>query len=220
MNLFCLLWTPLFYLFWVSLRPPETHGSAGIWALLLGSVFALVRFITGPWVSPGTFGFSRWLSALVDTAGLPALVPFLFFGFFAALKIIPSPGDPAGFALLWLIPQGIFRSFSRAGRRDPVFLVLVPVLWTALALGISFFVRFIPCGNRRFRRILALLGMAALLLAAVTCYWAFFCQKFLWGWILFALTLVPFVFSISFPPRRIGKTENGGPLSQDGAAVP
>ncbi|MDR2743313.1 MAG: hypothetical protein LBB98_14350 [Treponema sp.] len=214
MNLFCLLWTPLFYFFWVSLSPPETQDSGGIWALLLGSAFALVRFITGPWISPGTFGFSRWLSALVDAAGLPALIPFLFFLLFVALKIIPSPEDPAGFALLWLIPQGIFRSLIREGRHDPVFLALVPVLWTALALGMPFFVRFIPGRNRRLRKIFAVLGMTVLPPAAATCYWAFFCQKPLWGWFLLALTLMPLVFSVSFPPRRIRKTENNDPLSE------
>jgi hypothetical protein len=138
----------------------------------------------------------------VDTVGLPALAPFLFFALFTALKIIPSPGDPAGFALLWLIPQGIFRSLSRAGRRDPVFLVLVPLLWTALALGTAFFCRLIPGGNRRFRKIPAVLGMAALPPAAASCYWAFFCRNPLRGWIFLALALVPLVCFIAASLRR------------------
>jgi hypothetical protein len=211
MNVFCLLWTPLFYFFWVSLMPSKTNGPAGAAALFLGSVFALSRFITGPWVSPGEFGFCRWLSALVDTAGLPALVPFLFFVFFAALKIIPPSGDSAGFALLWLIPEGIFRSLSRAGRHDAVFLALVPMLWTALALGIPFFARFIPGGNLRPRTILAASGIAALPAAAVTCYWAFFCQRLLWGWLFFALTLIPPVFSIGLALYQVRKQKPAAP---------
>jgi hypothetical protein len=195
MNLFCLLWAPLFYFFWVSLKPLNVNNPGGPGALLLGSVCALVR-LTSPWVSPGEFGFSRWLSALVDTVGLPALLPFLFFVLFSALKIIPSPGNPPGFALIWLIPEGILRSVSRSGRREPVFLVLVPLLWTALALGIPFFARLLLTGkgNRWLRGACALFGMAALPLAAVTCYWAFFCQRLSLGWILFAVTLLPAIF--------------------------
>jgi hypothetical protein len=207
MNLFCLLWAPLFYFFRISLGPSKTYRSGGAGALLLGSAFALTRFITGPWISPGEFGFSRWLSALVDTVGLPALIPFPFFVLFVLLKIVPSSGDYAGFALLWLIPEGIVRSVARIGRNDPVSLVLVPVLWTALALGIPFFVRFIPGGNRRFRAILAVFGIAALPVAAVTSYWAFFSRRFLWGWLFFALSLVPLLFSTGSSFRRAWKHE-------------
>jgi hypothetical protein len=205
MNFFCLLWAPLFYLFWVSLRPPQTKEPGGLWALFLGSVFALVRFITGPWISPGEFGFSRWLSALVDTVGLPALIPFPFFVLFAVFRPSPSSGDTTGFALLWLIPEGILRSLSRTGSHDPVFLVLVPVLWTALALGISLFVRFLSQRNRLFRTILTLPGIAALPAAAVTCYWAFFCRYLLLGWLFFAITLIPPVFSIGISLHRMRK---------------
>jgi hypothetical protein len=198
-------------LFWVSLRPPTTKDSGGLWALLLGSAFALARFITGPWVSSGEFGLSRWLSALVDTVGLPALIPFPFFVLFALLRAGSSPEDPAGFALLWLIPEGILRSLNRAGSHDPVFLTLVPVLWTALALGIPLFVRFLPPGNRPIRMILALLAIVVLPLAAVTCYWAFFCRYFPLGWLSFAVTLMPPVFSIGFSLRRIRKEgQNAG----------
>jgi hypothetical protein len=209
MNLFCLLWTPLFYFFWVSLRPPKTDSPGEAWGLLLGSAFALVRFTTGPWIFPGEFGFSRWLSALVDTVGLPALMPFLFFVLFSVFRIIPSirEGDPAGFALLWLIPEGILRSVNRAGRHDPLFLTLVPMLWTAVAVGIPFFTRLIPNGNRWLRTVLAVPGIAALSLAAVSCYWAFFCRHLLWGWILLAVTLMPQVFSIGLSLHRVKKYE-------------
>jgi hypothetical protein len=195
MNFFCLLWAPLFYLFWISLGPLNAVNSGGLAALFFGCVWAVVRYTTGPWIFPGEFGFSRWLSALVDTVGLPALAPFLFFVLFAALKITPSPGNPSGFALLWLIPEGILRSISRAGRHDPVFLALVPVLWTSLALGIPFFVRIL-LGTRVFQKAFGLFGIAALPAMAVTCYWAFFGRYFPLGWVLFAVTLMPPFFSI------------------------
>lgn len=196
MNFFCFLWMPLFYFFWISLRPPTAANSGGVGALLLGSACALVRYITAPWISPGEFGFSRWLSTLVDTVSLPALLPLLFFALFSALNIIPAPGDPVGFALLWLVPEGMFRSLNPAGRRDPVFLTLVPVLWTAIALGIPLFARFLSNRKRRFRMALALFGITALPLAAASCYWAFFCRRLPLGWVLLAATLMPPVLSL------------------------
>jgi hypothetical protein len=193
---------PLFYFFWVSLVPAKTGGPGNVLALSLGSVFALIRFITGPWIFSGGFGFSRWLSALVDTAGLPALLPLLFFVFFAVLKIIPAPGDPAGFALIWLIPGGIIHSVSRSGRHDPVFLVLIPLLWTAIAVGIPFFVRILLDGNKRLLAFLVVPAILALPLAAVTCYWAFFCRRILWGWGLLIAAVIPLLCSLAVSLRH------------------
>jgi hypothetical protein len=207
MNLFCLLWGPLFYFFWVSLFQTKGSNPGGVWVLLLGSVFALIKLITGPWIFPGEFGDYRWISALVDTVGIPALLPFVLYALFAAFRIIPFSGDPAGFALLWLIPQGIFRSVSREGRHDPLFLALVPLLWTAIVVGISLFIRAMLDGNRRFLAFLAVPGILALPLAAVTCYWAFFCQRLLWGWALFAISILPLVISTGFFIHRIWKYE-------------
>jgi hypothetical protein len=206
MNLFCLLWTPLFYIFWISLTPVKTRSPAGFWALLLGSAFSLVQFVSGPWIAPGEFGFSRWLSALVDGISLPALLPFLVFALFALLRIVPAAADPVDFALLWLIPGGILRAVSRSGLHDPVFLVLPPLLRTAVVLGFAFFVRIIlsagrrtflseseaGCsGSRRLAVVFPVFGILALLPAAAACYWAFFSQRLIWGWIFFALSLLP-----------------------------
>jgi hypothetical protein len=77
MSLFCLLWTPLLYLFWRSISPTGESGAGGVWALLLGSFFALFQFFFGALVGPGGFGFSRWLSGCIDVITLPALLPLL-----------------------------------------------------------------------------------------------------------------------------------------------
>lgn len=207
MNLFCILWAPFFYFFWISLNPAKNDSSGGVWALLLGSAFALIKFITGPWIPPGEFGGNRWLSALVDTIGIPAILPFALYALFAAFRIIPFSGDMAGFALLWLIPQGVLRSLSREGRYDPIFLALVPLLWTALVVGIACFIRILTGGNRRFVAFLAVPGILALPLAAVTCYWAFFCQRILWGWALFAGSLLPLVIFMGVSLHQAWKFE-------------
>jgi hypothetical protein len=192
MNLFCLLWTPLFYIFWVSLTPEKTRSPGAVGALLLGSAFTLVQFVSGSWIAPGEFGLSRWLNALVDVIGLPALLPFLVFALFALLRIVPRDADPVDFALLWLIPGGVLRSVSRSGIHDPVFLVLIPLLRTAVVVGLGFFIRIIS-GKRALAVIFAVSGILALPPAASACYWAFFSQRLVWGWVLFALSLLPLV---------------------------
>ncbi|MDR0731669.1 MAG: hypothetical protein LBF63_08370, partial [Treponema sp.] len=62
MSLFCLLWLPLFYLFWRSVSPAGESGYGGVWALLLGSVAAIFQFFYGAFIQAGGFGLSRWLS--------------------------------------------------------------------------------------------------------------------------------------------------------------
>jgi hypothetical protein len=198
MNLFCLLWTPLFYIFWVSLAPAKTRSPGGIGAFLLGSAFSLVKFVSGPWIAPGEFGVSRWLSALVDVISLPALLPFLLFALFALLRIVPADADPVDFALLWLIPGGILHSVSRSGLHDPVFLVLPPLLRTAVAVGLALFVKIILSGKRPLAVIFAVSGILALPAAAAACYWAFFSQRLIWGWFFFTLTLLPLVCFVFF----------------------
>jgi hypothetical protein len=74
MIVFCLLWLPLFCLFWRGVSP-EMSGKGGVTALLLGSITALVQFSLGSLVNPGGFGFSRWLGGLVDIVVAPAVLP-------------------------------------------------------------------------------------------------------------------------------------------------
>jgi hypothetical protein len=190
MSLFCLLWTPLFYLFRKAVISEGNAGFGGVWALLLGSVWALTRFFLGSLVDPGGFGLSRWINACIDIVSLPAVLPLAVYFLFLCLRIVSDSADFTGFTLLWLIPEGVMRAVSWSAQRDPALLVLVPVLWTAIAVGIPFFIRIIP-ETRNFGIVLAVLGALALPFLAAAVYWAFFAQKLPLGFVLLFITIIP-----------------------------
>jgi hypothetical protein len=191
MSLFCLLWTPLFYLFRRPISPGREADSGGIWALLLGSLVALLQFFLGALINPGGFGFSRWLSGCVDIVVLPALLPLPVYFLLVSLRLISGKADFTSFALLWLIPGGALRAVSWSAQRDPILLVLVPLLWTALAAGIPFCVGLIFRPGRRLPLPLLVLAALGLPFLAATVYWAFFYQKLVLGYLLLLVTLIP-----------------------------
>ncbi|MDR2110416.1 MAG: hypothetical protein LBP32_03830 [Spirochaetaceae bacterium] len=194
MSLVCFLWMPLFYLFWRSVSP-ERGGSGEVWALLLGSIVALIQFFLGALVNPGGFGFSRWISACVDVVGLPAVLPFLVCALGAALRLFSPAGDLTGFALLWLIPGAAIRAVSWSAHKDPSLLVLVPLLWTSLAVGIPFFIRILRESYGGII-IFAVTGVVVLPFLAASVYWAFFSQRSLLGFCLFFIALIPLGASV------------------------
>jgi hypothetical protein len=195
MSLFCVLWMPLFYLFWVSVFPKDSFQVQDLWALFGGSLVAMLHFFIGDFVEADGFGFSRWLNGYIDVVCFPVLLPI---GVRLLLSLSPAFGarSPSGFALLWLIPGAIVRTATWGIRHDPVHLVLVPLLWTALALGISLFIQIIRDRERMVYVIPALLGIPVLSLSAASGYWAFFSQKTLEGLLLFIITLVPLGFAV------------------------
>lgn len=201
MSLFCFLWIPLFYLFRRSLYP-DSGGSGGIWALLLGSAVALLQFFFGALIQSGGFGFSRWVSACIDIVSLPAVLPLLVCFLFMTLRVFSGEADFAGFALLWLIPGAAIRALSWSAQGDPLFLVLSPLLWTAIAVGVPFFIG-LSASDRKFPAVLAGLGALALPFAAATSWWAFFSQKTILGFLFLFITMIPPALSLTlFPARR------------------
>jgi hypothetical protein len=200
MNLFCLLWVPLFYLLRRSLA--GGGGSGGIWALLLGSVTAIIQFFLGNLVSPGGFGFSRLLFGFIDIVSLPVLIPFLLCLLMLVFRGFSGDADFANFALLWLIPVAALRALSWSSRHDPILLVMVPLLWTALAAGIPFFINWIMSDFRLRTAVTSIFCILLLPVAAAGAYWAFFSQQTLIGFILLALTHVPFFISLGLDVSR------------------
>jgi hypothetical protein len=195
MSLFCLLWIPLFYLFWISLSPEESPRIYDFWALFLGSLTALVSFFLGPLIDPGGFGFSRWLSAFIDMVCLPVIFPIMI-GFLLSLTpLSPGCGNSANFTLLWLIPVAVMRTITWGVRKDPLHLVLVPLLWSALTAGIFFFLTLLR--NRKGMFPLLLLSLLLLPGIAAASYWAFFSQKFYLGVLFLILSLIPMGIRIS-----------------------
>ena len=192
MSLFCFLWTPLLYLFWRSIA--GTGSSGEVWALLLGSVAACVRFLSGSFIRPGAFGLSRWISACVDIVALPAALPLLACLLLVRLRVLRGAVNYAGFALLWLVPGAALRAVSWSALNDPSLLILTPVLRTAIAAGVPFFMSMME-RSRGGLRILQAMAAAALPLLAATSWWAFFVQ---WNWrglLLFLPSLAPLAVS-------------------------
>jgi hypothetical protein len=189
MSFFCLLWIPLFYLF----RRPFTsaQGDGIIWALPLGIANTVLQIYAGALVTPGGFGFFRWLSGFADIVCLPVLVPLAVCLLLIALRALPANVDITGFILLWLIPLAALRSIRWSSPGLPVMLVLVPVLWTALGAGIPVLISFAKTRPRWYIVILSALGIAALPAVAATSWWAFYCHMKLTGYLLLTAALIP-----------------------------
>jgi len=195
MSLFCVLWMPFFYFFWRSLSRDDS--GKGVWALLLGSIVGMGQFFVGSLVEPGGFGLSRWASACIDLIALPAILPMLLYGLFRVLRIFPASSDFTGFNLLYLMPGAAIRGVNWSSQADPVHLVLVPILWTALAGGIPFFIRLLS----RARHWYAALPLVPLILAlpflAASSWWAFFCQRLSLGIPLLVAANLPLVIGVT-----------------------
>ncbi|MFP3088750.1 hypothetical protein LQZ21_00305 [Treponema sp. TIM-1] len=196
MSLFCLLWIPLFYLFWISLSPEDAPRLYDFWALFLGSLTALASFFLGPLIDPGGFGFSRWLSAYIDIVCFPVIFPIII-GFLLSLTpLSPGCGNSAKFVLLWLIPGAVMRTITWGVRKDPLHLVLVPLLWSALAAGIFFFLTFLRNRGKVFVFSL-IIGFLLLPAAVAASYWAFFSQKLYLGLLFLIIALIPLGIRVS-----------------------
>jgi hypothetical protein len=210
MSLFCFLWTPLLYLFWRSIAPlpgasnMRFASSGEIWALLLGSAAAFVRFLSGPFISPGAFGLSRWASACVDVIALPAALPLLVCALLVRLRAPGVAANYAIFALLWLVPGSVMATANRSAPNDPSLLALTAVLRTAVAAGIPWFA--VMTGKPRSRLFVPrALAATVFPFLAATVYWAFFSQRTWLGILLLVPALAPMAISAAVNFRRTTK---------------
>jgi hypothetical protein len=108
----------------------------------------------------------------------------------------------ANFALLWLIPGAAIRALGWISLGNPMLLVLVPILWTAIAVGVSFFITLIQTG-RILLIIPASLGVLFIPFAAASSYWAFYCQKTTMGYLFLFAAAAPMLVSIILSLLRI-----------------
>ncbi|MDR2542114.1 MAG: hypothetical protein LBC80_01515 [Treponema sp.] len=198
MVLFCLLWVPLFYLL---RRSFSQGGGSGVWALLLGSITAMLQYNLGDFVSPGGFGFSRVLYGFVDIVSLTVFIPLVFCFLISLFKGFSQEIDFANFTLLWLIPVGALRALGWSTTNNPILLVVTPLLWTALAVGIPYFINLMLNNLRLHMIIFNVLLILLLPVLACTTYWAFFSHHTLIGFILLIVANVPLVISLVFARR-------------------
>jgi hypothetical protein len=190
------LWVPLFYLLRRSLSGGG-GSSGGVWALLLGSITAIIQFFLGYIFSPGGFGFSRWVFGFFEIVSVPVLIPFVVCFLMYLFSGFSSNADFANFTLLWLIPAGALRALSWSSMNDPILLVMAPLLWTALAVGISFLINWMASGYNPFFAVIAVLCIIILPVSAAATYWAFFSQRTLLGFLLLLVTHIPFGLSFA-----------------------
>jgi len=194
MNIFCLLWIPLFYFFRRSISPGK-NGMEG-WALLFGCAAVFVRYLTGPFITPAGFGLSCWLSGFIDIVSLPVLVPVIVCVLLVALRRFPSDVDTGGFTFLWLIPLTFYYSVDRSLPYSPLVLVLVPLLWTTQILGVSFFIDCIFKYRRWYVIIPSIPAVAALPLIASSAWWAFYSQQTQIGCLFLFVSVIPALVSL------------------------
>ena len=200
MSFFCLLWVPLFYFFRRSIA--GAGGSSGVWALLFGSITAIIQFFLGYLISPGGFGFSRLLFGFIDIVSLPVLVPLFIYAFLFLIRGFKGKAEFANFTLLWMIPVAALRALSWSSNNDPVLLITVPLLWTALAAGISFLINLI-IDNFRWYKIAVIPCILILPAIAAAAYWAFFSQQTLYGICLLFAAHIPLILSFIFDIRKL-----------------
>ncbi|MDR0389706.1 MAG: hypothetical protein LBH73_06515 [Spirochaetaceae bacterium] len=183
MTLFSFAWVFVFYLFWRAVV--GGGGSGGVWALVFGLIIALFQRFAGPLVYPGGFGFLRWVSSFVDLIVFPVLLPLGICFIFMLFNTFSGSLNITNFLLICLIPCSLFRALNLESYPSALEAVFVPLLWTALAVGIPFFVQelygSVPAAGAGV--LLPFLG--------VTSYWAFFGQRFFLGYALAALSLLP-----------------------------
>ena len=192
---FCVLWVPLVYIFRRSIIS-KGGSSGGVWALILGSITAIVQFFLGNFINPGGFEFSRILFGFVDVVCVPVLIPVFVYLIILIFRRFSVDIDFGNFTLLWLIPVGCLRALSWSALNDPILLFAVPVLWTALAVGISFFINWIITSRYIILKIVASLCILPLPPAAALCYWAFFSQQPSLGYGLLIFTNIPFILAL------------------------
>jgi hypothetical protein len=205
MSFFCMFWTPLVLFFWNSLNTREHGNFGGLWAFILGILVSVFHYLFYPFVKASGFGLSLWFHTLIDIVSVPAVLPLLVFALFTVLRLPGTGADPAKFVLTALIPAGVLRAIGWSGQNAPLYLVLIPLIWTMLALGVSFFTRLV------FRNFLlwliTLLSVIVLAPLAATVFWAFYGQMPFTGFLLLApLSILSFVVLITTGlARRIGQ---------------
>jgi hypothetical protein len=184
---------PLFYFFRRSI---SSVGAGGVWALIFGSIFAVFRFFFGDLLPPGGFGFSRWMSVFTDIISIPVLVPVLVYSILLIFRMLSGYCDFANFILVWLIPVAIVKALNWSSVHSPYLLIIIPLLWTSMAIGISLYINCILRHLKWWTVILCGLGILMLFFTATTSYWAIFSQNLLTGYALFFLTMIPMLVSL------------------------
>jgi hypothetical protein len=195
-------WIPLFYYFWRSVTP-EKSGVEVFWAIPLGCVAAFVRFLVPDFIgeAAGGFGVKRFIGAFVDYAALPIIFPVIAAFVIGRIRESLRIKDLTSWILVALVPVAAVRSAQWGALAVPLRLLLVPILWSACAVGIFPAMQLFKKGI--WFKILALLIALGLLFLASLIWFAFFCNHPLYGFgMLLALLACPVITLIILIKRQ------------------
>jgi hypothetical protein len=190
MSLFCLALPIVFFIFWKSLSEDHAVSTGGIWAVVLGSILAIIHYFTSPLITSGEFGFLQWMIGFVDVIVFPVITALAVCLLCMLLKIFSATINVTNFLLLWCFPFGVAQMMSHSLQAGALYLVIVPLIWIALAVGFGFFIKSIPA-VKRWIAVFCIIGSVFLPFIAATAYWALYCQDYVLGYSLFGVTLLP-----------------------------
>ncbi len=193
MSLFCFLLVPLFLSFRHSLGY-ERGGRKGLTlAFALALAAALLSRAIGDVVPAGLFGFLRWAHLFADRSALPALLPLAAWYALKRFRGAAFDAERTDFILVWLIPVAALRAVTRSAGGDFSDLVLAPLFWIAIAVGVPPLIDAV--GKEYGIRAFASAASAVLVpILCVTADWAFFAHLPLIGLLAFAAGVAPSIW--------------------------
>jgi len=195
MFLFSFLWIPFFLLFWRAISPDGGGNAGAVSACIIGFAIGIFQFFADSLIFPGDFGLFRWLHGFIDLIIFPILIPLGLCLVFFLLNVFSGELNITNFLLISLIPLSILRTLNYGNLLDPLRLMVIPLIWTSLAVGIPLFIRLI---QNEFGTlvILGIFSCIALPFLAATAYWALFCQKLFLGLLFLIPTMAPMFVSV------------------------
>ncbi len=190
------------YFFRRSLKNAGPFRGEHLFSVAVALVLGLFWDSLGPFVESRGFGLSAWFHSAVDIIGLPLLLPLGFWALVRKERGRRLSIDAVDFTLLWLVPLSIIGCVRWSVQVEPLHLVLIPLLWSALAVSLPFLVE-LARENLGFKAFLSVLGVILLPLVSITAYWAFFGQRIVIGLLCTIVSIAPMVVQFFMDYRKV-----------------
>ncbi len=207
MVIFSILWIPVILLFLYAISNDENRRESRgkILSVLGGCIFAIGSSLSGPILSENSTGFMHWLFGFVDVVAIPVLVPlgciWLLSRWYKNSKYIKY----SEFALLWLILPAVFRGIQKSAQPDAISLIIVPLLWSCLAISIPFL-----AGKAKdeigIKEIAAATGAIILPFIGTTAYWGLFVKFYIPGLICSSICIICMIWALMSIGKHKTKT--------------
>jgi hypothetical protein len=190
---------------WLKIKSAGDNGSRlrffeRILTLGIGGVIAATRFFYAIFWQPEGLGWSRFISACVDYMFFPLTIPIISCFIFACIKRLffkeRIEPDWTGWILLMLIPVMLVCAGRWGIEKNPANLVLIPLLWSAVAFNCSYFTSIFVKKNAALNMALFLLSALAAALFAALVWWAFFVSQTIIGFALLAIEIIPAALTV------------------------